>query len=76
MSSCGCTNGSVGRHLRGDDDPHGAADEPRGDVRAVERQRADDAQRLGLETSTSVSTDCDGAYGIIRAAIAGSGSAQ
>ena len=33
------------RHLRRGDDPGAAADEPRGDVRAVERQRADEAQR-------------------------------
>ena len=32
--------------------------------------------RAGLETSTSASTDFDGWYGVILAAIAGSGSIQ
>ena len=44
----GCTNGSVLGHLRGGDDPNAAADELRGDVRPVEGQRANEAQRFRI----------------------------
>ncbi len=38
----------LARHLRRGDDPHAAADEPRGHVRAVERERADEAEPLRI----------------------------
>ena len=76
LGSVGGSELQLGGDLGGGDDARAAADEAGGDVGAVERQRADEAQPARLGDVDLGEDGLGRPKGAIRAAIPGSGSAQ